>query len=84
MLPMPFLACKGYDEHNSEIPLSINERKVSKDKNLFLGVGNMSNIFTGYTFYDLLYCDYVSDNLVKTPDDVNSAMIHLRNFNPRF
>ena len=60
---------------------SINEVKISRDKELYLGLGSLSNIHTGYTLFNLYYWETISK--VKS-DELTSAMIHLEHFHPRY
>jgi hypothetical protein len=55
MLPMTFLKSSGDNDSEYPIKRSINEHKVSKDKSLYLGIGELSSIHTSYTFRDLKY-----------------------------
>ena len=80
MLPMTFLKT-GEDELPDLFQVSLNERKLSKDKSNYLGLGNLSNIFTGHSLKDLFYMWQLSS---MTPDDMASGDIFLEHFNPRY
>jgi hypothetical protein len=77
MLPMTFLKTGVVDDIR-RIPMGINERKISKDKSVYLGLGVMSNIYIGYSLYDLIYWDAIIN--CNKPDDIYSGMIHLEHF----
>lgn len=63
LLPTTYL--KAEDKLNNA-PLSLNERKLSKDKSLYLGIGQRNQVNMSYTFLDLYYCKA----LIEKPNDV--------------
>lgn len=52
---LPFRILRAEDDFNL-INFSVNERKLSRDKQIYLGLGYKGSIFTSYTLLDLYYC----------------------------
>lgn len=78
LLPTTYM--KSEDQIDS-LPICVNERKLSKDSSLYLGMGIRNSISMQYTFLDLYYCQQL--NAYQT-DTINANMIFLEHFEPRY
>jgi hypothetical protein len=59
----------------------INERKLTKDKSIYLGMGQRNQININYSFLDLYYCNSLSS---YSNDQLTSNMIFLEHFEPKY
>lgn len=57
--------------------MSINEKKLSADKQCYLGLGRLNFIHTGYTLYNLLFWEdlFIVNN--TKPEEIPSSLIHV-------
>lgn len=82
MAPLPFIKVNKNPNNFYKVPKSINERKISKNQSLYLGVGNMNMITTSYTLYNLVY--WQEFQYYTRFKKIEPSIIHLQHFSPLF
>mmetsp|Transcript_30433 Transcript_30433/g.29807 ORF Transcript_30433/g.29807 Transcript_30433/m.29807 type:complete len:86 (-) Transcript_30433:2141-2398(-) len=53
-VPFPFIQPK-FSSYSYTVPKSVNETKVSKQQNMFLGIGNRNTLTMSYSLMNLIY-----------------------------
>lgn len=62
-------------------PLCLNEKKLTKDKALYLALGQSTQLNMSYTFLDLYYCHMLSN---YENDAMSTNLIFLEHFEPKY
>ena len=78
----PFSFIKTIEKEDLiSVKISINEVKISKDKSVYLGLGNMDSLYTGTTLHNLLYW---RELLYFSNGTIHPSRVHLEHFQQRY
>jgi hypothetical protein len=77
---LPFKFIKAEDDFKN-IGIGRNERKLSKDFSLYLGMGNQNTIHMTYTLLDLYYCHMLT---LEKDREITPNMINLEHLEPKY